>query len=322
MKACHRGPGSAVAAGTAGSRGTAGYAAGCPGGPAVDSPGSCVCRFVRGTGAGRAVCGLGAVDEGAGPAGGDGAVAGDPGRFGVGLEEGAVGHDELDLDPGDPARGAGAAFDEGVGHGLAAGAGVPGGAEGVGVPGQGGVYADAGGDREQGGEVAHGVRGRAEADMPLGGGVRGAVGDGAGVQPVRGGPGGGHQPPVTGPGEGAGVGGEVRVDGGPVRGGQARGFAHEQGGAPFVQLPGLQRGEGVRHFGHEGFGQAQEPAALGGGFVPGEGDLRADPGAELLRGDPGGGLGAALGRHRRRRRCRACRAAWRISGLRVPGSGR
>ena len=90
-------------------------------------------------------------------------------------------------------------------------------------------------------------------------------------------------------------GGEFRVDGGPVRGGQAGGFAHEQGGAPFVQLPGLERGEGVRHLGHQGFGQAQEPAALGGGFVPGQGDLRADPGAELLRGDPGGGLVAALG---------------------------
>ena len=125
-------------------------------------------------------------------------------------------------------------------------------------------------------------------------GMRGAVGDGARVQPVRGGPGGGHQPPVTGPGEGPGVGCEVFVDGGPVRGGQAGGFAHQQGGAPFVQLPGLERGEGVRHLGHEGFRQAEEPAALGGGFVPGEGDLRADPGTELLRGDPGVGLGAAL----------------------------
>ena len=89
-------------------------------------------------------------------------------------------------------------------------------------------------------------------------------------------------------------GGEFVVDGGPVRGGQAGGFAHEQGGAPFVELPGFQGGEGVRHLGHEGFGQAQEPAALGGGFAPGQGDLRADPGAELLGRDPGGGLFAAL----------------------------
>ena len=126
------------------------------------------------------------------------------------------------------------------------------------------------------------------------GGVRGAFGDGAGVTPVRGGPGRGDQGPVPGPGERPGVGGEFGVDGGPVRGGQAGGFAHEQGGAPFVQLPGFQGGEGVGHFGHEGFGQAQEPAALGGGFAPGQGDLRADTGAEFLGRDPGGGLFAAL----------------------------
>ena len=114
----------------------------------------------------RSRCGV--VDEGAGPAGGDGAVAGEPGGFGVGLEEGAVGHDELDLDAGDPAGGAGGALDQGVGHGLAAGAGVPVGAEGVGVPGQGVVDGDALGDGQQRGEAGHGVRGRAEADVPFG----------------------------------------------------------------------------------------------------------------------------------------------------------
>ncbi len=145
--------------------------------------------------------------------------------------------------------------------------------------------------------------------MPLGGGVRGAFGDGARVQPVGGGPGRGDQAPVARPGQGPGVGGEFRVDGGPVGGGQAGGFAHQQGGAPFVELPGLQGGEGVRHFGDEGLGQAQEPAALGRGFAPGQGDLRADPGAELLGRDPGGGLVAALGQHRSATACRACRAA-------------
>ena len=50
----------------------------------------------------------------------------------------------------------------------------------------------------------------------------------------------------------------------------------------------------MRHLGHEGFGQAEEPAALGGGFAPGQGDLRADPGAELLGRDPEPGLFAAL----------------------------
>ncbi len=95
------------------------------------------CAAFVGSGGTRA--GSCVVDEGAGPAGGDGAVAGEPGRLGVGLEEGAVGHDELDFDPGDPGRGAGAAFDQGVGHQLAAAPGVPGVPEGVGVPAQGGV---------------------------------------------------------------------------------------------------------------------------------------------------------------------------------------
>ncbi len=176
-----------------------------------------------------------------------------------------------------------------------AGPGVPAGAEGVGVPGQGGVDGDAAGDGEQGGEVAHGVRGRAEADVPFGGGVAGALGDGARVPPVGGGPGRGDDAPVPGAVEGSGVGGEFVVDGGPVRRGEAGGFLHEQGGAPFVELPGLQRREGVGHFGDEGFGQAQEPSALGRGFAPGQGDLRADPGSRARpAGIPGVGLFAAL----------------------------
>ncbi len=238
----------------------------------------------------------------AGPAGGDDAVAGEAGGFAVALEEGAVGHDELDLDAGDPAGGAGGAFDEGVGHELAAGAGVTGVAEGVGVPGQGGVHGDALGDGEQGGEVAHGVRGRPEADVPFGGGVAGPLGDGARVAAVGGCPGGGDDAPVPGAVEGSGVGGEFGVDGGPFLGGQAGRFPDQEGGAPFVELPGLQRSESVRHFGDQGFRQAEEPAAAGGGFAPGEGDLRADPGAELAprasRRRPV--RGAAAGRRRRR----------------------
>ena len=240
----------------------------------------------------RAVSGVG--EQFPGPAGGDDAVAGEAGGFAVALEEGAVGHDELDLDAADPAGGAGGAFDQGVGHELPAGPGVPGAAEGVGVPGEAGVHRDALRDGEQGGEVAHGVRGRAEADVPFGGGVAGPLGDGARIPAVGGGPGGGDDAPVPGAVERPGVGGEFGVDGGPVLRGQARRFLHQQGRPPFVELPGLQRREGVGHLGDEGFRQAQEPAALGGGFAPGQGDLRADPGPELRRGHPGVGLFAAL----------------------------
>ncbi|MCB5291637.1 hypothetical protein BJQ90_01063 [Arthrobacter sp. SO3] len=210
------------------------------------------------------------------------------------LEEGAVGHDELDFDPADPAGGPGGAFDEGVGHELGAGAGVPGGVEGVGVPGQGGVGGDTGGDGEQCGEVAHGVRCRAEADVPFGGGVAGAGGDGAGVPAVGGGAGRGDNLPVPGPVEGPGVGGEFLIHGGPVRRGEARGFLHEQRGAPFVEGPALQGREGVGHFGDEGFGQAQEASAAGRGFPPGQGDLRAGPGTQLRRRHPKVPLFAAL----------------------------
>ena len=122
--------------------------------------------------------------------------------------------------------------------------GSPAVAERVGVPGQGRVHRDALGDREQGGEVAHGVRRRAEADVPFGGGVAGPLRDGARVPAVGGGPGGGDDAPVPGAVERPGVGRELVVDGGPVLRGQAGGFADEEGGAPFVELPGLQRGRG------------------------------------------------------------------------------
>jgi len=50
----------------------------------------------------------------------------------------------------------------------------------------------------------------------------------------------------------------------------------------------------VRHFGDERFGEAEEPAAAGGGFAPGEGDLSRDAGAELVGREAGVGLFAAL----------------------------
>jgi hypothetical protein len=48
----------------------------------------------------------------------DYAVAGEAGGFAVSLEEGAVGHDEVEVYPGDAAGGAGGAFDERVGLDL------------------------------------------------------------------------------------------------------------------------------------------------------------------------------------------------------------
>ena len=73
------------------------------------------------------------------------------------------------------------------------------------------------------------------------------------------------------------------------------GRVKQQGCAPFVELTGFQGSEGVRHLGDERFREAQEPSALGRGLAPGEGDLRSDAGAELVRRYAGVGLFAALG---------------------------
>ena len=42
------------------------------------------------------------------------------------MEQGPVGHDELEFNPGDPARGAGDALDQGVSHDLPPGRDTPG----------------------------------------------------------------------------------------------------------------------------------------------------------------------------------------------------
>ena len=146
--------------------------------------------------------------------------------------------------------------------------------------------------------------------MPLTGGVRGSFGDGARVEPVRGGPGPADQATGRPPRRTCRCRGRGRAST------AARSAAVRQAvsrtsrvARHSLSCPDCERGEGVRHLGHEGLGQAQEPAALGGGFAPGQGDLRADPGPELLRGDPGGGLGAALEQASKDTASRACSAA-------------
>jgi hypothetical protein len=162
------------------------------------------------------------------------------------------------------------------------------------VAGEGGVDGDAGGGREQGGEVGHGVRCGAEAHVPVCGGVAGPVHDGVRVKAVGGGAGRGDEGAVAQAGQGSGVRGELFVHGAPVRCAEAGCFLDQEGGAPFVELAGVECGEGVRHFGDEGFGQAQEAAAAGGGFAPGQGNLRRDALSELRGREAGCALGAPL----------------------------
>jgi hypothetical protein len=52
---------------------------------------------------------------------GDDAVPLKPGRFTVALEQGPVGHDELELDASKPAAGTGDAFHQVISHDLAPG---------------------------------------------------------------------------------------------------------------------------------------------------------------------------------------------------------
>jgi hypothetical protein len=93
--------------------------------------------------------------------GGDGSVPVEDGRFGtvlgVGVEQGVVGHDQVDGD-GHVGCGclSGEAFDEGVGHDLSPPAFVPGRGGRVGGLGEAGVGGHTLGDREQRGQIHHG----------------------------------------------------------------------------------------------------------------------------------------------------------------------
>jgi hypothetical protein len=114
------------------------------------------------------------------------------------------------------------------------------------------------------------------------------------IEAVGGGAGRGDEGAVAQAGPGARVRGELFVPRAAVCCAEAGCFLDQEGGAPLVELAGVECGECVRHFGDEGFGQAQEPAAAGGGFAPGQGDLRRDALSEFSGRDAGCVLGAPL----------------------------
>ncbi len=88
-----------------------------------------------------------------------------------------------------------------------------------------------------------------------------------------GGPYRGDDGPGSGAGEGSGVGGEFLIDGGPVGHSQAGCLFHDIQGALFIELAGVQGGQGVRHLGDERLRHAEEPAAAVRGLAPGQRDL-------------------------------------------------
>ncbi|HET7173311.1 MAG TPA: hypothetical protein VFI30_03425 [Nocardioidaceae bacterium] len=222
----------------------------------------------------------------AGDAGRHRAVAGHPGRVGGAAERGRVGHHQVDahvradrrVAPGDRA-------DQRVGHQLPAPAGVPAHPGGVGRPAQRAPRADRVGDRQQRGQVGHGVGGRSDADPALALGVPGpghhrgrveAVGRPAGGR--------GHRPvpaPVQPPGQ-------LGVYPGAVGGGQAGGLAGQHGGPPLAEPAGRQRRQRRQRLGHlvdQRGGQPEVAVAASRGVVAGQRHLRAHAATRAADGD-------------------------------------
>jgi hypothetical protein len=138
---------------------------------------------------------------------------------------------------------------------------------------RGGVHGDSLVGGQQGCQVGHAVRGRAQAHGPLRYCVARPLGNRARVPAGGGGPHGGDDGPGSGAGEGAGVGGEFLVHGGPVGHGQAGCLFDDIHGALFVELPCVQGRQGVGHLGDQCFGHAEQPAAAVRGLAAGQRDL-------------------------------------------------
>ncbi|GAA2146101.1 hypothetical protein GCM10009844_21740 [Nocardioides koreensis] len=186
--------------------------------------------------------------------------------------------------------------DDGVGHDLAAAAGVAGGLEPVDLAEQRGVHGDAVLDREQGGEPGHGVGGGAQGGVPLGLGAAPACGHGGGVEPGGALPGRGGELPLAHGLQGGGVAGEVGVDAAAVGQAQAAGLPGEDGGLPAGDPAGPEGVQGVGHLVAQHPGQAEVLLAAVRGLASGQGDLGGDAAALPGRGHPGrGGLGALGG---------------------------
>ena len=230
-------------------------------------------------------------------AGGDGAVAGKVGGFVVAGEQGTVGDHDLQLDAGGVCGAlTGEAFDEGVGHDLAAAAGVALGAGGVGGLEQGGVGGHPVLDREQRREVDHGVGCGPDGDPPVRGSFAGPAHDRGGVEAA-----GqllhlGLHRLVAHAVEAGRVGGQQPVHGGPVLPGQARGAAHDEGGPPLRDPAVEHAGQGVRHLAHQGVSQVQVLLPAVRGLPPRQPDLGGDALAlQRRRESAGGALGPGRG---------------------------
>jgi len=229
------------------------------------------------------------------PTGGDRAVAGDVRGLVVRAEHRLGGDHQVDVDRDDVRLGdAGDQLDEPVGHQLASGPGVTRRLLLVGVPSQARVDRDALGDREQGGQPTHGVRGGSRGDGAVPLGPAGPADGVHRVQPLCRAARGGDQPSVAETLQTGRVAADLTVDLGAVLGREGRGLAGQQLGAPLGQVAGLERGQGVRHLAHPGLRGAEPTTAAVRRLAAGQGDLRGDTAALPSRAHPGGGLRGPL----------------------------
>ena len=243
-------------------------------------------------------------------------------RLLVAGEQGLVGHDQVDLDR-HPVRGglAGEAFEGGVGHQLAPGAAldaVAGADPGVGVALQGGVGADALGDREQDRQLGHRLGHRAQGDPPVGRGPVGPLHRAARVEPVGRPPGLAFDPPIAPLRQ---LRGQLGIDGGALRPAQPGRLPRHQHGAPLGDPAGLQRGVGAGQLGDQDRGPADRAGRGVRRAAPGQPDLGRDPAPRPFQRHPLGELLGLLGRRERRRLPGLRRRRGRLQLLQRPDPG-
>lgn len=211
------------------------------------------------------------------------------------MEEGAVGHNELDLHLGNAASGTGKPIKQSIGHDLTTGAVISAGSGSVSGLAEGCVSCNAVGYGQQCGEVGHRIRCRAQADVPLRGCAGCALGDGTGVTAVSGCFDCSDDGAVSGAVEGSGVGGEFFVDRAAVFRGEAGCFLYQQRRPPLVELASLHRSQGAWHLNQQSLCQAQQPGSSVRRLPPGQRHLRGHSLALLRGGNAGLRLRLTLG---------------------------
>ena len=134
------------------------------------------------------------------------------------------------------------------------------------------------GDREEAGDVAHGVGRRADADSAVGLGLLVSAQSGTRVEAVADLAGKVRDAAVAGSGE---LVGELKVDLHPILAGEQRGLPHYQRGAPLADPSAGQCVEGAGEVAHQAERDTEVLLAAGRWLAPGQGDLGGDAARDL-----------------------------------------